>query len=336
MDEFQRLEEYVCRSYGSLLSELPRLEVKACNPEYFVVAGLGGSGIVGRLLEAACAKKWGRPFVFIDGSEDTLVLNGNYVLLAVSFSGNTIETLRAYSQHRAGAAAAAVVSNGGELVKIAERTGDSILLAGEAPAPRFGLPSMLEKAVLFFARSTGAEWVLDEFRVAVKEGPWSKPSELVHSSKKLVTETGRAVPVFYGAEHTKWAAYRWKTQVNENAKSPAFHSILPEANHNEVNGWVSAPDNADIRPFVMTSDVYSKLTKAAISAYKKASGKRCVDIALSSETALGQIIEACCLGDVYSLELAKARGANPSDISVLESAKKETNRILSEQKSGEH
>ena len=35
-------------------------------------------------------------------------------------------------------------------------------------------------------------------------------------------------------------AYRWKCQFNENAELPAFASVLPEADHNEVVGWEAA------------------------------------------------------------------------------------------------
>ena len=37
-----------------------------------------------------------------------------------------------------------------------------------------------------------------------------------------------------GAGLTASAAYRWKTQINENAEMPAFASELPEIDHNEI------------------------------------------------------------------------------------------------------
>ena len=45
------------------------------------------------------------------------------------------------------------------------------------------------------------------------------------------------MPVVYGAGLTAPVARRWKTQINENAKVPAFFSELPEADHNEICGW---------------------------------------------------------------------------------------------------
>ena len=53
---------------------------------------------------------------------------------------------------------------------------------------------------------------------------------------EIADQIGDAVPVIYGADLTHPVAYRWKTQINENGKLPAFSSSLPEASHNEIRG----------------------------------------------------------------------------------------------------
>ena len=40
------------------------------------------------------------------------------------------------------------------------------------------------------------------------------------------------------------AAYRWKTQINENGKAIAYWSSLPELDHNEIEAWSAYPDLA--------------------------------------------------------------------------------------------
>src|SRR5207247_9447327 len=65
-------------------------------------------------------------------------------------------------------------------------------------------------------------------------------------------------PVIAGAGLTTPIAYRWKTQINENAKQQAFAHELPELDHNEIVGWEGAPslgrfsavflDDTDIHP----------------------------------------------------------------------------------------
>src|SRR5690349_21968231 len=57
---------------------------------------------------------------------------------------------------------------------------------------------------------------------------------------EIATTIGAAPTVIYGSDLTAPVAYRWKTQINENAKQPAFRAELPEADHNEICGW--SPD----------------------------------------------------------------------------------------------
>ena len=49
-------------------------------------------------------------------------------------------------------------------------------------------------------------------------------------------------PLIYGCGLTAPVAYRWKAQINENAKLPAFAHELPELDHNEIVGWEGAGD----------------------------------------------------------------------------------------------
>ena len=59
-------------------------------------------------------------------------------------------------------------------------------------------------------------------------------------AKSIARALHGTVPVIAGAELAAAAAYRWKCQFNENAALPAFASVLPEADHNEIVGWDAA------------------------------------------------------------------------------------------------
>ena len=59
-------------------------------------------------------------------------------------------------------------------------------------------------------------------------------------AKRLAIWLGDRVPVVWGAEGVPAvAAMRWKTQLNENGKVPAFASTMSELDHNEVVGWTA-------------------------------------------------------------------------------------------------
>ena len=49
---------------------------------------------------------------------------------------------------------------------------------------------------------------------------------------------GLTMPIVYGGGALgAVAAARWKNQINENAKAPAFANTYPELCHNEICGW---------------------------------------------------------------------------------------------------
>jgi hypothetical protein len=63
------------------------------------------------------------------------------------------------------------------------------------------------------------------------EGP-SNPA------RELARRIGRTIPLFYGGGSLGGvAAYRWKCDVNENAKAPAYWNVYPELGHNEICAW---------------------------------------------------------------------------------------------------
>ena len=57
-------------------------------------------------------------------------------------------------------------------------------------------------------------------------------------ARELARRLGRTIPIVYGGGALGGvAAYRWKCDVNENAKAPAFWHQYPELDHNEICGW---------------------------------------------------------------------------------------------------
>ena len=117
-------------------------------------------------------------------------------------------------------------------------------------------------------------------------------------------------PVIYGSDLTAPVAYRWKTQVNENAKMPAFSATLPEADHNEIEGW-SGADGGFAAIFLQDRDQHPRerkrfeLTAKAIAPYAAA----VIEVETEGETRTERVLHAVMLGDLVAIELANgARG----------------------------
>jgi glucose/mannose-6-phosphate isomerase len=144
---------------------------------------------------------------------------------------------------------------------------------------------------------------------------------------EIASQIGDVVPVIFGSDLTAPVAYRWKTQVNENAKSPAYSGVLPEADHNELEGWSGAQgrfaaillEDRDQHPrerrrFELTAKAIEPNAAAVIR------------LETEGETRTERLLQAVMLGDLVSIELANARGVDPMSVEGIESFKRELGR----------
>ena len=132
------------------------------------------------------------------------------------------------------------------------------------------------------------------------------------------------MPVIAGAGLTTSIAYRWKTQINENAKAPAYSAELPELDHNEIMGWASAGefgrfsavflDDDDTHPRVKERmQLTGRLIRPGAAAVHR--------VASRGQTTVERVFSLVLLGDLLSLYLAVLRGVDPEPVSTIEALK---------------
>ena len=142
-------------------------------------------------------------------------------------------------------------------------------------------------------------------------------------AQRLAREIGRTMPVVYGGDDIgAVAAYRFKCQVNENAKAPAFWAAVPEMAHNEICGWGQHGDVTRqvftvvrfrhdfehpqvTRRFELTYDLIDEVVHAVL------------DVEAEGEGALAQLFDLVLQGDFVSLHLAAEAGVDPGPVPVL-------------------
>src|SRR6201996_4930108 len=190
------------------------------------VCGMGGSAIGGDLAAAALGDRLTGPMATVRGYALPSWATPEWTVLCSSYSGETEETLACFEAAEALGARRLVASIGGPLVD----------LAREAGVPVVGLPG------IFQPRAAVAYMVVVAAEVAslAGAGPRTPPEidaaaaflseqaeTLQQQAREIAALVAGAVPVVYGSDLTAPVARRWKTQVNENAKLPAYWSELP-------------------------------------------------------------------------------------------------------------
>jgi glucose/mannose-6-phosphate isomerase len=290
-----------------------------------VVLGMGGSGIAGDVLKAIAGPFLSVPVTVVKGHEIPAFVGPDTLCFAISYSGATEETLATAGAAAAAGARMVVLSHGGPLAALAAEWGAPAISLPDIPMPRAGIGAVsipplvvLERMGLF---PGAAQQVADAVTQLV-----GRRDELITDggpAQQLAREIGRTIPVAYGGDAVgAVAAYRFKCQVNENAKAPAFAASLPEMCHNEICGWGQHGDVTRqimtvvrfrhdfehpqvARRFDLTFDIIDEVVHAV------------VDINARGEGALAQLFDLIIQADFVSLHMAAAAGVDPGPIPVL-------------------
>jgi glucose/mannose-6-phosphate isomerase len=287
------------------------------------VCGMGGSAIGGDLAAAALSDRLTKPLVTARGYELPSWAPAGSAVLCSSYSGDTEEALACYAAAEALGAQRLVATTGGELAEAARRDGVPVIGLPAGLQPRAAIGYMFCVAAELAALALAGPRIHTEIDATASAlaGAWES---LSRRAEELAGEIGDAIPVIYGSGLTAPVAYRWKTQVNENAKSPAFASVLPEADHNELEGW-SGADRRFAAIFLEDRDQHPRerkrfeLTAKAVEPHATA----VIRHETEGETRTDRVLHTVMLGDLLSIELANARGVDPLPVEGIESFKRE-------------
>jgi glucose/mannose-6-phosphate isomerase len=290
-----------------------------------VVAGMGGSSIGGALARAALGDRASRPIVLARGYALPSWTTPETTVLCSSYSGETEEALAIYDAAQALGANTIVATTGGSLASCARADGVPVIPIPGGFQPRFAVAYGLVIALEVACICGAGEPLHSEIdvaaahaeRLAAKWGPDGPEDSL---AKSLARGLHGTIPQIAGAGLTVPVAYRWKTQINENAKAPAFDTELPELDHNEIAGWESAMsfgpfsavflDDSDLHPRIRQR---IELTRGLIAAR----GAPTFRVDSVGETRTERLISLVLLGDLVSLYMAVLRGVDPAPVDLI-------------------
>ena len=304
---------------GSLAAEVaPEISF---TPAKILIIGMGGSAICGDILADMLRSVSPIPITVIRAMEVPHWVDASTLVIAISYSGDTLEALTATEDARAHGASICGISSGGRLAKYCTEHGIPHFRLPGGMMPRAALGSMLGAC----ARCISSEKIPSTEILVNAVNECEPISEkiiageypLIESIAKRIAHT---TPVIYATASILSAARRFKSQINENAKTLAHVSEFPESAHNEIVGLkdlISQKKDTHISLFALRLKKEDEYIRRMYEAFESVVGKRFFNITSPFEGVPSSILYYILVGDAVTLRLAEIRGVDPSKIEAI-------------------
>jgi len=299
---------------------------KGLRPRNVVFAGVGGSAIAGDILA-----DYARDIVDVPISVSRTMRLPSFVckqtlFVAVSYSGETRETLAIRDQAKSRGATIVTISSGGRLLSRAKEEGLPHLEISAGLLPRVALPELLAAAVFVLGSASLLKdplKVLSDARRSVStQLDMVKPTipSRKNGAKQMAQVLLDRLPLIIGPEENASVLRRFKNELNENSKMPAFYYTLPESYHDDVEGLRTLKSLANVQPVFLECDNSPAQirTEERLKALLEEIGfPKIVSFTGMGQDRLSQLLTAVVFGDYVSIYLAGLRGIDPSEMRLI-------------------
>ena len=300
--------------------------------ENLLIMGMGGSGVAGDVMKLLSNEISDKNIIVLkDYSIPKQVIKLRPLCLFISYSGNTEEILSSINDAKENNLDWIVISSGGNLIDIAIKEGKEYIRipSGLQPRAAFGYLTLAISMILDINENSSYVSELNEVSSYLenlsKKGDESDINKL---SLNICDKIDKKTVILYsGTDMTQVVSSRWKTQINENAKSKAFVGNLPEVHHNEILSWDADMDGSKKNYIIvlLRDKNENDQIKKRFELTKQLIGEK-VDITEvnldNQESTLKTLLELVLLGDLVSLNLARKHAIDPNNIDTIEKLKK--------------
>jgi glucose/mannose-6-phosphate isomerase len=294
-----------------------------------VICGMGGSGISGDVFATALDDELPVPVVVAKGYQLPAFVGPRSLVFAVSYSGDTEETVTMARAAASFGARLVAVSVGGALQKVAEEANGLHVPCPTGYLPRAALGALIAPLFVLAFRSglapgAHAQLVMAQEQLAARRAKCVPSLDApANPAREIARRIGRTIPLVYGAGSLgAVAAYRWKCDVNENAKAPAYSHMHPELGHNEICAW---GQHGDVTRQLMTvielrhGFEHERLSPrfAATRDVIDEAVHQIIEVEAGGESRLAQLLDLMYLGDFVSCYLALDNDVDPGPIDAI-------------------
>jgi glucose/mannose-6-phosphate isomerase len=276
-----------------------------------VISGMGGSGVAGRIFSECFQSK---PVYLVDSYELPAFVNENYFFVAISYSGNTEETISVTKQAKERGILIHSITSGGKLVNLS----DEVVSVPEGLQPREAVGYLLTPLLNTFTDFLNADKnkIVELLERLEKERSpiWTLAQKIVDSNK---------IPYIISWEPFRPLSYRFKTQFNENSKLFALNHNLSEQNHNEL---VPAIMNLSMKKkffYLVIQGKNESRNRLRMDLIEKEIGEPFHFIIPVGETFYEKLFYTLHYIDILTVEISLKLSYDPEDVKVLEKLKKD-------------
>ncbi len=288
-----------------------------------IVSGMGGSALPGEVLKSLLSDSK----ISVTVSREYRLpawANRKTLVFAISYSGNTEESIESYRDALKKSCNLIVIAAGGKLIELAKKQNVPFI---KVPKPFEGFQPRAAIGHLFFSMLG----VLMNSKIVADYTPAIEgmikaldADRYKENAMSLAEEIAGKIPIIYTSQRLAAAGYKWKIAFNENAKTHAFCNVYPEQNHNEINAFVNF--KAQYHVIMLSDDDDHKQVKKRMKITKELYRKKGVnvtEIAVKGENPLSKLFSAILIGDLAAFYLAVKYNTDPTPVAMVEDLKKQ-------------
>jgi len=297
------------------------IEIDSGGLNNIIIDGMGGSGIAGDIFKNLYN---GSIPVYVNKNDQLPTIAGDHTLLiSISYSGNTEETLLTLREAIKKNIVALAIASGGKMVDICDKNEIPLCKIPGGIEPRSAIGYLAFTLLGIMENSNILSGVNKSARHLIKmiEDPDMCFQE---AAEQLAKNIKGKIPIIFSPYNYSSLSYRWKTQINENAKQSAYANVYPEIFHNELESFELKNESAYII-FLKDPEAKNQYSKQ-LDFFKNILSKKDIpfsEIEMIGDSNIEKMFTTIHLGDWVSYYLGVENEADVKQVNLIEKMKNE-------------
>jgi glucose/mannose-6-phosphate isomerase len=294
------------------------------NINHIVFAGMGGSGAIGDIFASVLSKSNMHVNV-VKGYILPKTVNSDTMVVVISVSGNTAETLSILKSAQKLGSKIIAFSSGGEILQYCKKNEIQHRITPQHHSPRASFTSYLYTMLKVLHVTLGIKQrdIIESIAGLDKINKEIYSLNLTETNPSLnLAKWIKDTPMIYYPFGLQSASIRFKNSLQENSKMHVFSEDVMEACHNGIVAWEK---KSNVQPILIKGqDDYIKTKEIwnVIKEFFKENNVEYKEITSISGSILSKVINLIYLLDYATIYKAVLNGVDPTPVNSIDFIKK--------------